>query len=311
MLLSIVVPVYNVREYLNRCVDSLLKEDPNESYEIVLVDDGSSDSSEKICDEISSEHDYVKVIHKTNGGLSSARNVGIENAQGEYVMFVDSDDYLIKGSLKQLIDAIEEYRSDVIVGQSLIVCDDKEPKFEGARLAKKGLYSSDDYSKLLKKSRKNYYPCAPYHICRRSLLTENDLFFKSGILHEDELWTPKVLIKAETIFYSEILFYCHYMRTGSIMHSDNGARRGESYLEVARELSEFYRGIKGRDIGFYRNRLSDNLLLGACLMNDYEKVKKMRTVPIRNARYPMTFIKSLIFLISPRLYVFIRNRLKG
>ena len=104
MKLSIVVPIYKVEPYLRKCVDSLLNQDlPTEDYEIILVDDGSPDCCGEICDEYASKYGNIRVIHRENGGLSAARNSGIEIAQGKYIQFVDSDDYLEPNVLKTLV----------------------------------------------------------------------------------------------------------------------------------------------------------------------------------------------------------------
>ena len=115
MLLSIIVPVYNVEQYLRKCVDSLLAQDlSSEEYEIILVDDGSTDQSGTICDEYATSHTNVKVVHQQNGGLSTARNRGIDVSQGEFVQFVDSDDYLEPNVLKTLVEKMETDQLDVL-----------------------------------------------------------------------------------------------------------------------------------------------------------------------------------------------------
>ena len=112
--ISIVVPVYNVENYLNTCVDSLLNQNFDE-YEILLIDDGSTDSSPEICDDYSAKYDIVKCYHKENGGLSSARNYGIERAKGEWIIFVDSDDYwLSKDVLQTLLQVAKDNSADFV-----------------------------------------------------------------------------------------------------------------------------------------------------------------------------------------------------
>ena len=111
---SIILPIYNVEKYLNKCVDSIR----NQTYrnlEIILVDDGSKDSSGKICDELSNQDSRLKVVHKKNGGLASARNSGYEVATGEYVMYIDSDDCVKEDTVKKCVDAIERDKSDVVI----------------------------------------------------------------------------------------------------------------------------------------------------------------------------------------------------
>ena len=113
--LSIVVPVYKVERYLPKCVESLLLQDlSHEEYEIILVDDGSPDRCGEICDEYAARYSYIKVVHRKNGSLSAARNSGIEKAQGKYVQFVDSDDFLEPNVLKSLVNKMELDQLDVL-----------------------------------------------------------------------------------------------------------------------------------------------------------------------------------------------------
>ena len=114
-MISVIVPVYNVKDYLRRCVESLLHQDTDQEYEIILVDDGSTDGSDVICDEYQSTDDRVRVIHKTNGGLSSARNEGIRSSKGEWICFVDSDDYVSSRYLTVLDNLRKKFDADMSV----------------------------------------------------------------------------------------------------------------------------------------------------------------------------------------------------
>ena len=111
-LISVIVPVYNVKQYLRRCVDSILKQ-TYENIEIVLIDDGSTDESGAICDRYAQKDVRVKVIHKENGGLSDARNKGMQEARGEYFAFVDSDDYIAKDYIAYLFELIVENKAQI------------------------------------------------------------------------------------------------------------------------------------------------------------------------------------------------------
>ena len=115
MIFSVVIPVYNVKDYLPKCIDSVLAQDFDD-YELVLVDDGSTDGeSGAICDRYAAAHpERIRVIHKPNGGLGDARNVGLEAAAGEYLVFIDSDDYIGAGMFRTLAGAIDRFHSDVI-----------------------------------------------------------------------------------------------------------------------------------------------------------------------------------------------------
>lgn len=122
--LSIIVPVYKVEQYLNRCVDSIL----NQTYrniEIVLVDDGSPDRSGEICDRYAKSDERVKVVHKKNGGVSSARNIGFSSSTGEYIGYVDSDDYIAPTMYEDMIDVLEKNDLDIVCCDAFIVKGDK------------------------------------------------------------------------------------------------------------------------------------------------------------------------------------------
>lgn len=112
-MLSIIVPVYKVEKYLRQCLDSIVNQ-TYENLEIILIDDGSPDNCGKICDEYAQRDNRIKVIHKENGGLSSARNIGTQIAKGEYITYVDSDDWLDKNMYSELISALEKYNLDMV-----------------------------------------------------------------------------------------------------------------------------------------------------------------------------------------------------
>ena len=115
MIFSVVIPVYNVKDYLPKCIDSVLAQD-FEDYEVILIDDGSTDGeSGEICDRYAAAHpERIRAIHKPNGGVGEARNVGIEAAQGEYLIFIDSDDYIAPDMFRVLADAVARFGSDII-----------------------------------------------------------------------------------------------------------------------------------------------------------------------------------------------------
>ena len=113
-LISIIVPIYNVDSYLRKCFDSIISQTYSD-FELILVDDGSTDDSPKICDEYARKDDRIIVIHKKNGGVSSARNAGLNVAKGEYIGFIDPDDYIVSEMYECMVNAIEKYKSDMVV----------------------------------------------------------------------------------------------------------------------------------------------------------------------------------------------------
>ena len=115
MLFSIIVPVYKVENYLEDCIESILHQSYKD-FELILIDDGSPDKSPEICDEYNAKDDRISVIHKKNGGLSSARNAGLDNANGEYIVFIDSDDILREGALEKISNYLGNYPDVLIIG---------------------------------------------------------------------------------------------------------------------------------------------------------------------------------------------------
>ena len=219
--LSIIVPVYLVEAYLRKCVESLLAQDLSiEDYEIILVDDGSPDGCPAICDGYAKQQRNIKVIHQANRGLSTARNTGIEAAEGEYIQFVDSDDYLEPNVLKTLIEQMDSDNLDVLrfnyhnVNERYVV-------FEPYKVNK--LYV--DYSETVCNGetflteRLGFGCYAWQFLLRASLL--NNCRFKEGIYFEDTEWTPRMLLKAGRVASSSLMVYNYLMRSGSITQSSD------------------------------------------------------------------------------------------
>ena len=127
-MISIIVPVYNTEKYLRRCIDSVLAQ-TYQDFELLLIDDGSKDSSGAICDEYAAQDARVRVFHKENGGVSSARNVGLDNARGEWITFVDADDWIESDMLELLLRKGEETGADIVMGDLLFAYPDRDVPF--------------------------------------------------------------------------------------------------------------------------------------------------------------------------------------
>ena len=217
--LSIVVPIYKVEQYLPKCVDSLLVQDlPKEEYEIILVDDGSPDRCGEICDEYAVRFDNVKVIHRENGGLSAARNTGIGIAQGEYVQFVDSDDYLEPNVLKELVEKMERECLDILRFNYLNVNEEYEiiePNKDPRRYVDY-LDKVCDGSTFL--NERLGPACYVWQFMLRRDLIEKCRFLE-GIYFEDVEWTPRVLLRAKRLNSTNLVVYYYQIRMGSITQS--------------------------------------------------------------------------------------------
>ncbi len=152
--ISVIIPVYNVENYLRECVDSVLNQTFSD-YEIILVDDGSTDISGKICDKYAVKDDRVNVIHKKNGGLSNARNVGLKKAVGEYIYFLDSDDYIKTDALEKLYNTAISEKADVVFFDGDVFFTDCKP-FEVMGYERGRKYELDNGKNFLIKLHKKY-----------------------------------------------------------------------------------------------------------------------------------------------------------
>lgn len=227
MKLSIVIPVYNVEAYLEKCVDTLLDQDlPKNEYEIILVDDGSTDSCGSICDSLAATHGNIRVIHQQNRGLSGARNTGIDAAVGKYIQFVDSDDYLCPNVLGGLIRQVEEKDLDVLrfnyqnVNEAGEVF--KPNKYDKPFMDYSGRVC-DGVSFLNERLGFACYACQ--FVVKASILQREGNVFKEGIYYEDVEWTPRILLQARRVASTEIVVYNYLFRRNSIARNTDVEKR--------------------------------------------------------------------------------------
>ncbi len=256
--ISIVVPVYNVFEYLNRCVRSLL-EQTYSNLEIILIDDGSTDGSGGLCDELASSDPRIKVIHQKNAGLSGARNTGLDNASGEYIFFCDSDDFLSKDALYYMHEKLCRDNADIVACGFSHVWDDY---FETGREEiftsnSPGTWSGNEASVQMMR-RNNVCTVAWNKVYKRELF--DGIRFPVGVLHEDEATTYKLLYKAKVVSYTPIPFYKYYQRSGGIMGAGLLGR-----------YDDMIRALKGR-IDFYEEK-GDIRLAQHCRVSLLEQIK--------------------------------------
>ena len=221
--LSIIIPVYNVEKYLRRCVDSVLAKELS-SFEIILVDDGSPDGSGAICDEYAAKDSRIKVIHKKNGGLSMARNDGIDASSGEYIVFLDSDDWWNpEVDVNSILERVKsEPEVDMFLFSSLDYVEGVGyfKRAEHERLA--GVSTTtvrDYYSGLLANG--NLEVSAATKILRADFIKERSLYFKPGIKGEDNEWMIRLLraLGSVRILSDTFLYVCHMGRAGSITNT--------------------------------------------------------------------------------------------
>jgi glycosyltransferase involved in cell wall biosynthesis len=233
-IISIIVPVYNVEAYLRQCLDSVLVQTFTD-YECILIDDGSPDNCPAICDEYTAKDRRFRVIHKENGGLSDARNVGIQAATGEYIVLLDSDDlFAANDALQNLFNVIHETKAAVIFNSNLVTINENGHRSMAAHF---NFISSEPIQFY-----KQHFMCRKVQdggclfVCLRSFLIENKLFFLKGILHEDIHWIPRLICAAEKIAINYSLFYAYRTgRAGSIT-STIKAKNISDMVYIVKEL---------------------------------------------------------------------------
>jgi len=243
--ISIVVPIYKVEKEIHRCVESLLAQTLKD-IEIILVDDGSPDNCPIICDDYAKKDNRIKVIHKENGGLSDARNVGLLEAKAEYVLFVDSDDYIDKDTCEKFYNSIEA-DEDIIVGDAVRVEGEKESLMGHADVAIESAISGSEFLREQLRSKKMYM-AACLNLYNREFLINNDLFFKKGILHEDEQWTPRVFLKAKKVKYIKFPFYYYIIRENSITKKKDKTKNAVDLMNSIKELSIIYDDLTDKQL---------------------------------------------------------------
>lgn len=268
-LVTVIVPVYDVEQYLDECVRSVL----NQSHvhlDVILVDDGSPDGSGSLCDQWAIEDERVRVVHKTNGGLSSARNAGLGLARGEFITFVDSDDVISPDMVAHLLAAAETHRADLVVSD-FVAFTKGSPDFNGEG----GVTKMGRGASLLPDvvcGRINWAACDKLY---RSTLFDNGLRFTEGMLYEDVEFTPKAFVRAQVVVLTDWQMYGYRQRPQSIMGVSAG-RVSPDLLRMLRSAIHTVQEAFSRDDPAYEQ------LLTAYILHASKKLEWMDPADPRN-----------------------------
>ena len=246
-LVSIIVPIYNVEQYLVECLDSLVNQTLRD-IEIICVNDGSPDRCADIVRDYMLRDERILLIEQENKGLSGARNAGLKLAKGEYVYFMDSDDWLEHDAMEMCYQAATRDNVDVVLFDALSFVD-------GVENCSEGMQNDYDRSKRLQFYANQAMPAKQLfkqmvqsgamrppvwlNFIRLDLLVKNDLNFEEGLIHEDELFTPQLYALASTMMYIPCIFFHRRVRPGSIMTSVKIEKTLESLCHIIRELCAF------------------------------------------------------------------------
>lgn len=316
-LVSVVIPIYKVEQYLQRCVDSVI----NQTYkklEIILVDDGSPDNCPQICDEYALQDSRIKVIHKENGGLSDARNAGTKVSSGEYLYYLDSDDEITPDCISLLMNVVKQY-PDVEMVQG------GTKSIPYMWFYDNSSYKDIDYVDNNEWVRNHFYcldkslPVNAWNkLLKKSFIVDNALYFREGLIHEDELWMYQTVKKLQRYSIIQSDTYIHYRGTiGSIMATNTQKRAAIHWAVILKEV-----------LNTLDNPCYENQLLKYCrividfygALEDYKDI--LNNYSSRLRKNGCGFISFLIFcfrisypivrgrLIRRVLVHFIRERLK-
>lgn len=234
--ISIIVPAYNIKNYLSDCLDSILAQDFM-NYEIIIVDDGSTDGTAEICDDYQKHYDKISVIHQKNSGLSGARNAGIKQSKGEYLAFIDGDDLVASDFLSKLYQSIIKTSSEITICRFV----EFSGTLPGTALTKATAhkeYSADEVVVRLLTQQENYDIVTWNKLYKKKLF--DGIEFPIGKLHEDTLTTYKVLAAATKITCLEDELYYYRQRPGSIMAEQDLLNRLKIKEDAAKDAIKYF-----------------------------------------------------------------------
>ena len=315
-LISVIVPIYNVEAYLDRCVRSIV-EQTYENLEIILVDDGSPDGCPAMCDAWAERDSRIRVIHKDNGGLSDARNAGIRIAVGEYISFIDSDDWIEPGFLTELHEAMVQTGADIAECGTAFVDE------SGNVLRRRGVALQSEIDKMDALRRlileDGIYQTVWNKLYRREVI--EGILFEKGKHHEDDFWTYQIFDRIEKLTVIDKPLYNYLQRSGSIIGAGYTIKRLDGlearvqrmeYLQKYEELACLTRQALMTDC-MWHYQCAKQYLTGTdremALKHVRETMKKCPGVPLTALKGKLTHrMWYLLFKIMPNLTVWARRK---
>lgn len=308
-IISIIIPIYNISEYIIPCVKSVLAQDILK--EIILVDDGSTDGSEKICDRLAEENDCIRVIHKKNGGLSDARNMGLAAATGDFVYFLDGDDRVLHRTLINAVRDANRFEADVVVGGIHTVKSnqtlDEWDKTAYETFRHDRTYTGAEYIKGM-------LPACDFRVEIGRYVYRRDFLLNTGLqfplrYHEDEYFTPRLLLLCDRLFVADYQMYDYNnSRDGSIMHMRDPEKRKKRAADCEKiygDLVNLYKLCPDKDL---REKLLDNAawkylaVVENLPCDETSGDSAWRWNLIRYASTPRRKTKAFAYSVSPKLY---------
>lgn len=309
--LSIIIPIYNVEKYLNDCLNSILETQHND-WEIILVNDGSTDSSLNIAEQYREKNNNINIISQDNKGLSAARNAGIEVAIGKYLFFLDSDDYIDVKELEKMVDIALINDLDLLSGECSVMMDKNNQltlieKIKAYNVPKNTILNYKEFL-LYQLQKKTFQTIVVMNIYKSSIIKVNNLYFLEGFLHEDEEWTPKVILHCNKIMSVNNNFYFYRKRENSITTKKKNDKNFDDLKIIRDILREMY--IKKINNKKLLKLLLDDLVKRK--IYDYAICENLNAIEEKKFFINNTFsiknkINSYLIMYFPKLYFYLRK----
>lgn len=324
-LISVIVPVYQVETYLENCIRSILRQSYT-NFELILVDDGSKDKCPEICDHYAEKDDRIRVVHKPNGGISSARNRGIEEAKGAWYCFIDGDDYIAEDYLWYLLRLCVDYKTDISCCMYDLVYENGNPHDENVKCdscSKDRIYSAEQFVYLLVCDKVANYT---WNKLFRAALWENIRFDENFKIYEDSAALYKAASKASKIVFGCEIKYYYVQRGNSLLHTNQNIRNIRDYFYLLKDQENFiekYHIATSRKIPFQLLRLENwRRYLNYCIEQGLEisfkdipmseisrdRIQMVQLLQYRDIFDKNSIISNIVLLFSLRFYVWQRKQ---
>lgn len=301
MLLSIIIPIYNVEPYIEKCLKSCIhqKDAPKDSYEIILVNDGTKDNSMDIVRKVLSEYHGavpVKIINQENAGLSAARNSGMTQAEGEYVWFVDSDDWIDEQSVQRIVSELQKEEIDILqMPYKLIYENNKPEEIEQVKEIKEPIPGP----KVMRITR--LPNLTQSRIYNRKFLQDNDLKFTPGILHEDAEFKPRAIWKAKKIKTLNAPLYYYLKREKDSITASFTMRNAEGRLYGVKSMYDFSKDLSSKERRLFFPDMNFNMFFVITGLKKLDKKDSERIISSLNeCRH---IFKEMMWTLSPKKFL--------
>ena len=300
MKFSIVIPVYNVEKYIDRCLKSITKQS-YKNYEVIIVNDGTKDNSVKIIEKYTQKYKNFKLYNKENGGLSDARNYGLKYITGDYLLFIDSDDYINEDLLKELNTVLEKKDYDLIKFKLKLVDDNKK------LIREENGFNTSKEASLIEIFSQEFCEPAWTYCYNIAFWKENDFKYVKGMIHEDFGLTPEIIMSADSIYYLNYFGYNYVQRANSITTTKSKEKDKKKAYDMLAQYDRLVKiKYKNNDyIKFYKSFLANSVILKIKILSGNDKkeyINELRKRKIVDLLLDDTIVRKIKKIILKVLY---------